>query len=111
MIIDFSKLEETTIDGFKGGAGIMHSRAWFDGHNRIMLNRLEPNACAGLHKHTGNCEMIYVLSGELDFEDNGTMEHCVEGQLHYCPNGHNHSFKNNGTEQAVFLAIVPAQGD
>lgn len=109
MVIDFSELEETTTEGFKGGEGIMYSRCRFDGHNRIMLNRLEPNASGGLHQHSGNCEMIYVLSGALDFEDDGKAERCEAGQLHYCPNGHRHSFKNNGTEQAVFLAIVPEQ--
>lgn len=109
MVIDFSELEEAAIEGFKGGEGIMHSRGWFDGHNRIMLNRLEPNASSGLHPHAGSCEMIYVLSGTLDFEDDRREERCEAGQLHYCPNGHRHSFKNNGTEQAVFLAIVPEQ--
>lgn len=94
---------------FKGGKGLMRSRGMDDGHNRIMLNRLEPGATGGFHLHTDNCEMIYVLRGALDFADGDTQEHCPAGTLHYCPKGHGHAFCNNGNEDAVFLAIVPEQ--
>jgi len=109
MIIDFEKLEEVTNDGFKGGEGIMYSRSFFDGHNRIMLARLEPKACSGYHTHVDNCEMIYVISGQLTCRDNDVTEVCTAGQLHYCPKGHSHSFVNNGTTTAEFLCVVPEQ--
>ncbi|MDY5969219.1 MAG: cupin domain-containing protein [Bacteroidales bacterium] len=109
MIIDFSSMEETHVEGFKGGEGLMHSRGMYDGHNRMMLNRLEPGATGGYHEHTGNCEMIYVLSGTLDFVQDGSLERCSAGSLHYCPKGHAHGFANNGAEEALFLAIVSEQ--
>lgn len=109
MIIDFNQVEESHIDGFKGGKGMMHSRGLFDGKNRIMLNRLEPGACSGYHAHEDNCEMIYVLSGELEFRYDDATEPCRAGQLHYCHQGHSHAFRNTGTTDAVFLAIVPEQ--
>ncbi len=109
MIIDFSKIKEADINGFKGGEGIMHSRAFWDGKNRIMLNRLEAGAFSGYHEHKENCEMIYVLEGQLEFRDNDTTEVCHAGQLHYCVQGHSHCFRNTGDKTATFLAIVPEQ--
>lgn len=109
MIINFNDIEEQHIEKFKNGEGIMHSRMMFDGKNRIMLNRLEPQAHSGYHAHQGNCEMIYVLKGTLECKDNDSTETCHAGELHYCENGHSHSFKNIGSDDAEFLAIVPAQ--
>ena len=31
------------------------------------------------------------------------------GDFHYCPEGHEHSFINDGDSDLVFIAVVPAQ--
>ena len=109
MIIQFQSIPENDILGFKGGEGMMHSRAYFDGTNRIMLNRLESGASAGEHLHDVNCEFIYVIEGELSCIENGRSEVCHAGELHYCLQGDKHSYVNTSDSITTFLAIVPAQ--
>ncbi len=109
MIIDFSEINEETLENFKGGNGIMFSKGFTDGVNNVKLNRLQPGASGGYHLHSGNCEMMYVLSGEIEFVENGCVEICKAGQMHYCPKGHQHSFTNKGDVEAVFVAVIPKQ--
>jgi len=109
MVIDFNNIAEQHIDGFKGGQGIMHSRAFADGRNRIMLNRLEPGASGGRHTHAENCEMIYVVEGELTFTTDGARELCQAGQLHYCAKGLSHTFVNTSDRPTTFVAIMAEQ--
>ena len=109
MIINFDELEETVVQAFKGGTGEMRRRMVDDGHNKIMLNRLQPGATAGMHAHDDSSEIIYVLRGELGIVEDGVRVRCPTGALHYCPKGHSHAFGNPGKEEAVFLAIVPTQ--
>ena len=69
----------------------------------------------GVHKHEGNCEMIYVLSGcgtllERDSEGLETMSYVTSGDCLYCPEGHIHSLMNTSCdEDLVFFAVVPKQ--
>lgn len=109
MIIDFDKIEETVVTGFKGGTGIMRSNGYFDGSNRIMRASLEPGACIGLHTHEDNCEIVYILKGKGKFIYDGQEFPISEGQCHYCPKGHSHSLINDSTDELLFLAAVPAQ--
>ena len=86
MIIDFNDIEETRIKGFKGGQG---------------------EACSGLHTHEGNCEVMYILKGELTYHYDGKTEVARAGQVHYCPTTHRHYFENLTAEDVEYLAIVP----
>ena len=65
MIIDFDKIAEEHIEGFKGGEGKLDMRAYVDDKTRIMYSTLRPGASSGRHQHTGTFEAMYVLSGEL----------------------------------------------
>ena len=51
--------------------------------------------------------MIYVIQGELTVTCDGQKEIVRAGQLHYCPMGHQHNYKNLTAEDVVFLGIVP----
>ena len=72
MIIDFEKIAEAHIEGFKGGEGKLDTRNYVDDRARIMYSTLRPGARSGEHRHEGTFEVIYVLSGELTF--------CYDGQ-------------------------------
>ena len=77
MIIDFEKIAEEHIEGFKGGEGKLDTRNYVDDKARIMYSTLRPGARSGEHAHNGSFEVMYVISGELtvhfDGEDkNGT---------------------------------------
>lgn len=107
MLIDFSEIPAVDIDGFKGGNGLFISRSFADETCKIMKNILPPGASTGLHEHTANCEVIYVLSGVATCYYDDIVETVGPGQVHYCPKGHAHYMENKGTEDLVFFAIVP----
>ncbi len=65
MIIDFDKIAEEHIEGFKGGKGKLDMRAFVDDKARIMYSTLRPGACSGKHQHVGTFEAMFVISGEL----------------------------------------------
>lgn len=67
MIIDFEKIPEAHLTGFKGGEGHLDTRNYVDGHVKIMYSTLRPGASSGLHTHVGNSEIIFVISGTLTF--------------------------------------------
>ncbi len=108
MIIDFEKIAEAHIEGFKGGEGKLDTRNYVDDRAKIMYSTLRPGAKAGEHRHDGSFEVIYVLSGELTFCYDGKEEVCRVGQVHYCPEGHTHSFENRTDHDALYFAVVPS---
>lgn len=111
MIIDFDKIAEEHIEGFKGGKGKLDMRAFVDDEARIMYSILRPGACSGKHQHVGTFEAMFVISGELTVHyDDYCMEVARVGQLHYCPEGHFHWFENCTDHDVVYLAIVPTLG-
>jgi quercetin dioxygenase-like cupin family protein len=107
MIIDFNNIEETKIMGFKGGQGELDTRNYVDNKVKIMKSVLKPGASTGLHTHEGNCEIVYILKGNVTFHYDGNVETAKEGQVHYCPMGHNHYMENTTNEDVEYLAIVP----
>ena len=109
MKIQFEQLEEQHLPGFKGGEGELLLRSYSDSRNKIMKGRLAPGASIGMHTHTGNSEIIYILSGTGKALYDGETERLLPGQCHYCPKGHSHSLINDGTEELRFFAAVPEQ--
>lgn len=107
MIIDFEKIAEAHLTGFKGGEGHLDTRNYVDDHVKIMYSTLRPGASSGLHTHIDNSEIIFVISGTLTFHYDDTVEACRAGQCHYCPMGHSHYMENLTDHDAVYFAIVP----
>lgn len=106
MLIDFEKIPEKAIPNFKGGEKEFRVRMFDDGDNKIMKGRLVPGASIGLHTHDGNCEIVFVLSGKGKMLCDGVFETLSAGSCTYCPNGHEHSLINDGSEDLVFYAVV-----
>lgn len=109
MTIDFNTMEGTLIPNFRGGEKSLDAKMFWDGTNRILQGRLVPGASIGEHKHEGNCEMIFILSGEGTIIDDGIPSPITAGQCTYCPEGHSHSLVNTGQQDLLFFAAVPAQ--
>lgn len=107
MIIDFEKIAEQHLEGFKGRKGKLDTRNFADDKVKIMYSTLRPGASSGLHTHQGNCEIVYVVSGTATFHYDGTVETVRSGQVHYCPEGHSHYMENNTDHDLLYLAIVP----
>ncbi len=75
---------------------------------RICSGRLEPGSTIGYHKHKQNSEVVFVLSGKLIGKFDDEVEEVSAGQIHYCPMGHSHGFRNaSETEIAEILCVVP----
>lgn len=110
MKLDFDAIPEQTIPHFKGGDGEIRARMFWDGSTRIMRAALPPGSSIGLHRHDGNREAIYVLSGRGTAWTDGSPEPVGPGQCHFCPEGSEHKLVNDGTEDLVFFAVVPSFG-
>lgn len=108
MIIDFNQIEEKHVDGFKGGKGPFLTKLADDGKVKIMHNILPPDSSIGLHTHTTDCEVMYILKGTITFRCNGKTETASAGEVHYCPCGQEHTAENLTDEDAEFFAVVPA---
>lgn len=109
MVIDFERMEETIIPGFRGGTGETAARMFADENGKIMQGRLAPGASIGSHAHETSSEIIYILSGIGKALYDGRTETLGPGQCHYCPKGHSHSLINDGEEELCFFAVVPEQ--
>lgn len=107
MLIDFNKIEKTVLPAFKGGEGEYHARMFTDDNNKIMYGCLPAGSSIGMHTHTRNSEIIYILSGNGKVMYDDTEEALSEGSCHYCPEGHTHSLINNSDSDLKFFAVVP----
>ena len=107
MKILFDEMTETVFEHRNGGEGQFIVKMFNDGTNKILQGLLKPGCSIGMHTHESNSETIYVLSGTgtMLFED--TRETLSAGDCHYCPQGHSHSFINDGNEDLTFFAVVP----
>ena len=94
---------------FKGGEKELLKKAYADGRNCIMLDRLMPGASIGRHTHETNSEIMYIVSGTATFTVGDTVETVQAGQCHYCPKGGTHMLQNRGGEPLVFFAVVTEQ--
>lgn len=109
MTIDFKNIEPQRIPNFKGGKGEAIMQMYVDSLNRIMRGVLQPGSSIGLHTHDTSSEVIFVVSGRGSVIENGQTLSIEAGQCHYCPKGGTHSLVNSGSEDLVFLAVVPQQ--
>ena len=108
LTLDFNAVDPTVVPHFKGGAGEAHVRtAVADGMGRILTLTLPAGSSIGLHTHTGNCEIIHVLSGCGVCHDDGMDVPLTAGMTHYCPEGHTHGIDNTGDAPLVLLGILP----
>ena len=74
---------------------------------KIEFDKFDFVACAGMHRHEGTAEIIYVVSGEGVMSVEGGEEILRPGDVHYCPEGSAHSFRNDREEPLEFFAVVP----
>ena len=107
MLIDLEKLPVDIVPHMRDGEKEVHLKKWSDGPVKVLQGKLPAGASIGLHTHTGNCEIIHVLSGSGVCHDDGTDVPLTAGMTHYCPEGHTHGIDNTGAEPLVLLGILP----
>ena len=67
---------------------------------------LAPGNSIGEHAHSGDNEIFYFLSGEGEYNDNGTVVTVRPGDTVVCNDGETHSLKNTGKEPLRFIALI-----
>ena len=110
MKLDFAAIPETVVPHFKDGEGEAHVRQFTDEPmGKVVQLTLPAGSSIGLHRHTGNCEIIYVVSGEGICTDDGEEYSISAGSRTYCPEGHTHGIRNTGTDPLVLFGVLPNQ--
>jgi mannose-6-phosphate isomerase-like protein (cupin superfamily) len=67
---------------------------------------LEPGSSVGYHKHEGEGEMYYILTGEGDYTEDGVTTRVSEGMVTCVYDGHSHGLKNTGSVPMTFVAVI-----
>lgn len=99
-----------------GGPGLAHmtrilQEDEFEGHGRLCNHLLlRPGDAVGEHTHNGDFEVMYVLSGEGEYNDNGTQTTLRAGDVAVCRSGESHRLINNGPADMELLALVLYNG-
>lgn len=108
MILDFDTMPANAVARFKGGEGQAIVCKYDDPRmGAVVRLTLPAGSSIGLHTHTGNCEIIYVLSGSGRCIDDDAEYPVAAGMCHYCPEGHTHSIINTGETELVLLGVLP----
>ena len=97
----------------RGGNGETEMRKILTGADEMygkgrMFNEmiLAPGNSIGEHAHSGDNEIFYILSGEGEYNDNGTVVTVRPGDTVVCNDGETHSLKNTGKEPLRFIALI-----
>ncbi len=70
------------------------------------LMTLVPGNSIGEHKHEGDNEIFYFLSGTGEYNDNGIVVQVGAGDVAVCNSGEKHSLKNTGSGNLTFIALI-----
>lgn len=70
------------------------------------LARLKPGEEVELHKHEGECEYYYIISGKGEYNDNGKIVDILPGAVTFTPSENSHGIKNTGDEMLEFIALI-----
>lgn len=67
---------------------------------------LEPGCEIGWHIHHGDGETYYILKGQGEYSDNGTVTTLGPGDVAFVDDGEGHSLKNVGQEPLEAIALI-----
>jgi len=107
MLIDFSKMEPMTEHNFRGGLNDIFTCAQAEEAVKIIRGTIPKGASIGMHTHTTDFEVMYIISGKAESTLDGVKDTLLPGMCQYCPQGHSHDLVNVGNEDLVFLGVVP----
>ncbi len=83
-----------TADG-SFGAGTLFSRTV-----------IPAGASIGEHRHDGEFEVYYILSGNVEALENGAWTPMSTGDMHLCASGESHALRNSGSQEAEVLMLI-----
>lgn len=109
MITRFEQLPITKLYHMKGGtdtANLNKVTNLPQNLNVYARITLEQGASIGLHTHTEDEEIIYVLKGNPKIIDDGNEQRLKVGDINICLKNHSHTVINDLEETTELLAVV-----
>ena len=82
---------------------VLHPGCGFGWHCRYAV---EQGAAFGWHVHDGDSETYYILRGEGEYNDNGTLLTVGAGDVTFVASGEGHSLRNTGEGDLEFIALI-----
>ena len=101
------KDELTKVVGpIEGGKGEISRELLIQNKAKVFAKLTVPvGASVGLHEHTDDYEVYYILSGKGKVLDNGEVVEVGAGDVVYAIDTE-HYIENSGDEDLVFLAVI-----
>ena len=109
------KLPEQPIilEHFQGGAGHLEKYDILTGPDEMYqkgrvcaIMRLQPGCEIGRHRHKGDGEVYYILSGHGKYLLDGKLVDIEPGDVLFCEDGEEHQVVNDTDEVLELLAVV-----
>lgn len=100
-------------DRMRGGVGVTSITALLEPGQLLDRGRMfsrvtvPAGASVGMHRHDGEVEFYYVLSGEGDYrQDDEPVIRIGAGDLVSVDDHHTHGVVNTGSQELVFIALI-----
>ena len=107
MVYDFREIEAKRNENMRGGTGHVFSKRVETDMGGIIVNTIPPGCSIGMHQHTDNFEVCYIISGRA-IERTPEGETVLEpGMVTYCPKEGHHGLFNEFDEDFVFFGVLP----
>ncbi len=112
MFINAKEMQSEKRENMRGGEGSVDllsivSKERLPSKTRLFsLVTLEKGCGIGRHEHTGESEIYYVLSGEGEIDDNGTIRRFAKGDCAICRSGEYHAVSNKNEEPLKLIAAI-----
>jgi len=75
--------------------------------NRLFARiALKPGGYNPPHKHEGDFEVFYILSGQARVHDNDSLEELKPGDVLFTDNGNSHGIENIGDTDLEYIALI-----
>lgn len=104
--------EPAILEHFKGGEGcvqkwdILKADEMYGKGRVCSLMALAPGHEVGRHRHEGDGEVFYILSGKGKYLLDGELVEIEEGDVLFVDDGEEHYMVNTGEDLLKYLAIV-----
>ncbi len=99
-------------ENLKGGVGpldfrnIVPAEMLYGAGTVFSLVTFKPGESIGLHGHTENFEIYFIVEGKAKVTDNGEERILTAGDSEICANGDTHSIENIGDTDLKIVALI-----
>ena len=100
------------IPGMKGGSGkfvlehVLKQEELCGKGRTFARGTLKPGCTVGEHRHEGDMEVCFFLSGEGAVLQEGRRVPVKAGDCNICGSGEVHAIENTGTENLVYMVLI-----